>query len=486
MRIACIYLPSFPLQAHIRQAPHLASAPLAVADGAATGSMIMACSRAAWSQGIRPGTAVSMARLIAPDLNIVINAPTLYERALDALADSLLGMCDTVDIKSASGAFGPHRAIYVSVPPRTRGASFGQKLLAQISRQGFRGRVGVADDRFTAYVAAVTMDGRGDARLDTPRAKPPMFHQSCTSVPRGGSAAFLAPLPLGYLPIDPDVQRMLQTCGVNTLGDFAALPPPSVSRPWVDVDFQALARGAGSARLSGVSRDAVLERPVVERVELEAGDLATALPVALRTACDRASLRLEGRERGATALRVRLLSMAEPPAEPLAEVDVADLHPTSSSRDLLEAVTGRLDTLAAQPGQRNDWYAMGHAVLAVELTVVAESETMASALELFTARAGATPHAAAHAAAGAAPNAAPNAALNALADTTTGSAGNAPADASANASESAADEHLVRAATPAGSPGARPAPKHMTHRQQRAPRRRVQPGRPVQQHLFDC
>lgn len=372
MRIACVYLPSFPLQAHVRQAPHLGGASLAVADVAAKGSVVMACSRAAWAEGIRPGMAVTTARIIAPELRVVASDPTLYDHALAAVTDTLLGLCDAVEVGPASEGFLTHRAVYVSVPPRTRGDAFGQKLLAQLGRQGFRGRVGVADDRFTAHVAAVTVDSRGRAaRLDAADGKPPLFHQSCTSVPRGGSAAFLAPLPLSYLPIDPDVQRMLHTCGVKTLGDFAALPPPSVSRPWLDVDFQSLARGHGPATVRGVQRDAVLAQRVVERVDLPGGEREEApLWLALRTLCDRACLRLDGRERAATEVRLRLVG----PAGQTTDVRACRTRPTSSSRDLLDMLGHELAHLGVLPP-----------ALAAELEIVAEAEPVAAALELFAA-----------------------------------------------------------------------------------------------------
>ena len=392
MRIACVYLPSFPLQAHVRQAPHLGGASLAVADAAAKGSVVMACSRAAWAEGIRSGMAVATARIIAPELRVVVSDPALYDHALAAVTDTLLGLCDTVEVgPAAEGGFTTHRAVYVSVPPRTRGAAFGQKLLAQLARQGFRGRVGVADDRFTAHVAAVTVDSRGRAaRLDATDGKPPLFHQSCTSVPRGGSAAFLAPLPLSYLPIDPDVQRMLHTCGVKTLGDFAALPPPSVSRPWLDVDFQALARGHGPATVRGVRRDGALGRRVVERVDLPGSERAEEpLWLALRTLCDRACLRLDGRDRAATAVRLRLVG----PASQTTEVSARRTRPTSSSRDVLDMLGQELAHLGVLPPAR-----------AAELEIVAEAEPVAAALELFAAEAPrartqyAAPRAAQHAA----------------------------------------------------------------------------------------
>ena len=405
MRIACVYLPSFPLQAHLRQAPHLIGAPVVVADSGLQGSIVMACSRAAWEEGIRPGMATATARAILPALHVLAADPELYERALAAMIDGAMGLSEAVDIGTPADRTGPHRALYLRVPARMRGDSFGQKMLAQLARQGFRGRVGVADDRFTAYVAAVTVERQGGrTRLDDEQARSPVFHQSCTTVPRGGSAAFLAPLPLGYLPIDPDVQGMLQTCGVKTLGDFAALPPPSVSRAWSDVDFRALARGQGPARVRGVARTALLERTVIESLTLShpapesedavgatvadgaaedaaAEDAGTALAAghvqgdlrsdlglgALRTLCDRVGHRLDGRARVAVRLAARLRG----PGGEIAAFDVVPERPTASGRELLETILAQAEALS------------GTAWIGIDLAVTQERDSQVSELVLF-------------------------------------------------------------------------------------------------------
>lgn len=403
MRIACVYLPSFPLQAHLRQAPHLIGAPVVVADSGLQGSIVMACSRAAWEEGIRPGMTTATARAIMPALHVLAADPELYERALAAVIDGAMGLSEAVDIGTPAERTGPHRALYLRVPARMRGDSFGQKMLAQLTRQGFRGRVGVADDRFTAYVAAVTVERQGGrTRLDDEQARSPVFHQSCTTVPRGGSAAFLAPLPLGYLPIDPDVQGMLQTCGVKTLGDFAALPPPSVSRGWSDVDFRALARGQGSARVRGIGRTALLERAVIESLALPypvtgaegvedtgtasmadsaaegagasvagehvPGGLRSELGIgAMRTLCDRIGHRLDGRARVAVRLAARLRGAAGE----IAAFDVVPERPTASGRELLETILAQAEGLS------------GTAWSGIDLAVTQERDSQASELALF-------------------------------------------------------------------------------------------------------
>jgi hypothetical protein len=412
MRIACLYLPSFPLQAHVRQAPHLVGAPVVVADSGLQGSTVVACSRAAWEEGVRPGMATATARAILPGLSVVSAEPELYENAMAAVIDSAMSLCEAVDLGSPAERTGTNRVLYLRVPSRMRGDAFGQRLLAQLARQGFRGRVGVADDRFTAHVAAVTVTRPGGlSRLDDD-ARSPVFHQSCTTVPRGGSAAFLAPLPLSFLPIDPEVQGMLQTCGVKTLGDFAALPPPSVSRGWSDVDFRALARGQGPSVVRGLTRAAMLERRVVEQVvlprapatELGEGAVPSGEPAAvengleighgaeiddavacacatcetpaaeawnsaLHTLCDRIGHRLDGRER----MAVRLVARLRGPAGAFATFDVAPARPTASGRELLEALV-----LQSQAIEGTAW-------TSVELAVVQECEPQIRALALFDA-----------------------------------------------------------------------------------------------------
>jgi protein ImuB len=375
MRIACVYLPSFPLQAHVRQAPHLAGTSLAVAEGVATGSTLVACSRAAWADGIRPGMAVATARAIVPELEVVTGDSALYQRALDAVVESLMAISEVIDT-GARDAPASHRAIYMKVPPRSRGTSFGQRVLTHLSRQGFRARVGVADDRFTAYVAAVRVEHRGKtSRLDDPARQPPLFHQSCTSVPRGGSAAFLAPLPLSYLPIDPDVMHLLETCGVKTLGDFAALPPPSVSRDWIDEDsdFQALARGQGPVTLRAQDRDEIALRPLVERLEMdhELGD-SQPLLFALRTLCERVSQRLGGRERAARQLGLCLVG----PAGQATRLELLPERPATSGAELFASARQKLAATCLM-----------HPVAAMELAVERPIEATALEIDLFTAHA---------------------------------------------------------------------------------------------------
>jgi nucleotidyltransferase/DNA polymerase involved in DNA repair len=273
MRIACIHLPALPLQVFLRGAPQWLGTPLAIVRD----RHVIACSRAAHAAGLRPGISAVAAHEQVPGLIVVSGAPAAEAAAVRALGEALLGVVSVVDVEA-------RHAIYVQVPPRTRGASFGEKLLDLVEAQGLRARIGIADDRFTAWVAASHPHLHDDG-------------EPIVTVPRGGSAAFLAPLPLALLQIPPEVQHVLEVMGVRTLGEFAALPPPTTSHGW-DADYQALARGDGSARLEPFQPSG----SIVERV-LVGGEIG--IGAALERVATRVAARLAGRGRAALTLIVR-------------------------------------------------------------------------------------------------------------------------------------------------------------------------------------
>jgi len=248
MRIACVHVPQFALQSLGRIDPSLRAAAVAVVGAGhdpAVGArpslalhspIVLACSRAAWALGVRLGMTASAARYVSPELRVVTADGALERETVRAIADTLLGASAVVDSGGRVGASAAHLAMYCEVPSKVRGATFGARLLDLLDAVGIAARIGIADDRFTAWVAAAH-GADGSARED----------RGVVSVPRGGSAAFLAPRPLSLLAITPEVQHMLEALGVRTLGEFAALPAPSVSRP-LEADYQALARGdSGSA-----------------------------------------------------------------------------------------------------------------------------------------------------------------------------------------------------------------------------------------------
>lgn len=328
MRIACIYVPQFGLQAAVRLDPSLrgkAAAVVGMRDvervGAHLAPVVVSCSRAAWDLGVRLGMAGAAARSRSPGV-VVVTADREIERdAMHAVGDVLRGLAETVDFGGRVGATGAHLAMYAKVPSSVRGTTFGNRVVDHLKRIGFTCRVGIADDRFTAQIAASHHRGMVD-RVGESR--------WVTNVPRGGSAAFLAPLPLMLLPIPLEVQHMLESLGVRTLGEFAALPAPStaVRSASGDTDFQSFAKGEGGATL----RAQVSDRPICEEMMVGSGNVLDATeslsaPTVVAQLARRVALRLEGRGTVATRLQLTVKAGASTrvvdvvPGQPLFEAE---------------------------------------------------------------------------------------------------------------------------------------------------------------------
>ncbi len=369
MRIACIYLPAFALQVQVRQAPHRAGSAFAVVHGprddkgelTSSGRNLLVCSKAAWDMGLRPGMSAPQARALAPDVELLIGDVTLYQRALEALAESLMVHSLSIDI-GADGACANQAniAVYLRVPKKSRGDDFAQTLLTRLDKQGYKGRIGIADNRFTAWAAA--SQGARAAKAGD------LFPKEYCTVPTGGSAAFLAPLPIDLLPLNSDVQHMLETLGIKTLGDFASLPPPSVGRRWnaEGVDFQSLAQGEGPTLLQSFTPKQV----IIESIDLEHEiHEIEALAFSLRPLADRACDRLQGRSMAAARALLRLKGREDS----CTEFSLDPARPTADGRSLFELLR------AAVQDQRLD-----HTICELELTITQESDPELEELDLFS------------------------------------------------------------------------------------------------------
>jgi hypothetical protein len=340
MRIACVHVPQFALQSLSRIEPSLRGAAVAVVGAgyepafgvrpslALHSPIVLACSRAARTLGVRLGMTASAARFVSPEVRVLVADAQLERETVRAIADALLGVSAVVDTGGRVAASGAHLAMYCEVPAKMRGMTFGDRLLALLDTFGIAARVGIADDRFTAWVAAAHAgaDVGGGPR---PGPWSPREDRGVVSVPRGGSAAFLSPRPLSLLAITPEVQHMLEALGVRTLGEFAALPAPSVSRP-LEADYQALARGDSGTTL----RPYTPEAPI--REELVVGNEGSLFggAAAVTALAERVALRLAGRTRGATRLELTITGDGGEQVVPV----TAD-RATSASAELAELLT---------------------------------------------------------------------------------------------------------------------------------------------------
>ena len=125
-----------------------------------------------------------------------------------------------------------------------------------------------------------------------------------TEVPAGEERAFLDPLPLDVLPLDPKVVEELALLGVRRIGDFVALPRGSVTDRFGHATAIAYALATGEL-VEDVRGVAPRRRIRAKRTWDDPVDSRERLIFALRAAADELAEAL--RHDGLAALRIRLV-----------------------------------------------------------------------------------------------------------------------------------------------------------------------------------
>ena len=240
-RVMVVWCPDWPVVAAALQHEHSLDAPLAVVER----GEVFACSAAARLEGVKRGMRKRDAAARCPELLVVDRLPETEARVFE-------GVLSAVEEVSAGVAPVKPGLCALGVPSRFYGgeAAAAAAVAEHLVAAGvWDCRVGIADGIFAAEQAA-----RQAATQD------------CTVVPAGGSADFLARLPVGALE-DAALVSLLRRLGLRTLGDFAALPSRDVltrfgsSGAWL----HRLARGRDHR--AAVSRQAPLE--LEQRVAFE-------------------------------------------------------------------------------------------------------------------------------------------------------------------------------------------------------------------------
>lgn len=205
-RVAVLWFPDWPVYVQAQSRGWDVLAPAAViAD-----YRVLACNAAARAQGIRIGMKQRHALAAFPQLNVAADDPTrqasVHEDVLAALQD-VSAVVETL------------RPGLLAFPVDALARYYGdegsavEKLLDAAARIHADCMAGVADDLVSAVWAA---------RLGK-------------SIPVGGSAAFIAELPISVLSIEPELRAparlsaTLQQLGLRTMRDFAGLPRADVA-----------------------------------------------------------------------------------------------------------------------------------------------------------------------------------------------------------------------------------------------------------------
>ncbi|HEX3583438.1 MAG TPA: DNA polymerase Y family protein [Thermoanaerobaculia bacterium] len=206
-RLACLYVPLFPLAARLRSEPDLKNDAVAILEGSANNGHVIAATRRARVKGIRPGQSLAQARSLIPKLI----ARTRDRECERTAQEALLEAAETFSprIEDAGGG-----TVFFDVTGLERHFPNERELAAAAIRtadsMSLPARCGIAASKLAARVAAE-------------------LPQSPVVVDPGKEIEFLAPLPIERLSPEVDAATTIARWGLSSIGDFASLPESEVA-----------------------------------------------------------------------------------------------------------------------------------------------------------------------------------------------------------------------------------------------------------------
>ncbi len=228
--IIAISLPRFPLLVAMLAEGVGGDTPAALAPAPGGPQLIGLCTPAARGGGVRPGLRVGEAIARCPDLVLIAPDPDAVAEAHERILVRLEALGAAVESSTPGAACFDDAGM-------TRLHGGRDNLLRRVRAAlpvGADGRIGVAPTRFAAQQAA----RQAQSRLPLIVAQPEV-------------AAFLAPLPVGRLPLPQVAIDGLWDVGIRTIGAVAALPrAAALERMGFDaLRAWCIARGEGDAPL---------------------------------------------------------------------------------------------------------------------------------------------------------------------------------------------------------------------------------------------
>ncbi|HUP49545.1 MAG TPA: DNA polymerase Y family protein, partial [Thermoanaerobaculia bacterium] len=229
-RIACFYVPMFPLASRLRSEPELLTEALAIVEGNGNNAHVVAATRRARTKGIRAGMSLAQARSIVPKLiargrdsecertaqeALLEVAETFSPRMEDACEGVVYADITGVERHWKQGSHenrvgGPEPRAPSPEPPSSPERRLARAAMDAAAAVALPARVGIAASKLAARVAA-----------ELPK--------SPTVVEAGKESEFLAPLPLTRLSPEVDAAATLARWGLTSIGDLARLPESEIA-----------------------------------------------------------------------------------------------------------------------------------------------------------------------------------------------------------------------------------------------------------------
>jgi DNA polymerase-4 len=211
MKLAHVIIPDFTVQVEILANPSLRQKPVVIGGRPNEEGLVLACSPTARRDGVRVGMPLRQAQQVSPAATFLPTDESRYQGAHRGLIASLSAFSPLretlapgeicLEASGLEGLYGPDRKLVERI------------CLTLQKETGLQAKVGVASTKFVAATAAsLATLGAG------------------VIVPPGTEAAYLAPLPLGALPISQEAHQLLTRLGVVTLGQVSEMPAGALSR----------------------------------------------------------------------------------------------------------------------------------------------------------------------------------------------------------------------------------------------------------------
>jgi DNA polymerase-4 len=358
MRILCALHAHLGLITALRRFPELCGEPVIVGGAPELRLPVIAASAAARHAGVRAGQPLRQAQQLCPQAAFVPLDAGAVARLRGEICSALHQLSTVVEVGEdsafcdLSGRHAMHgdEAAWATAVARELAA-----MLAGAGSAAGLPKVGVAGSRFVARMAA-RQSGPGRIRRVRPGEEP----------------AFLAPLPLEVLPIEPAIAARLAAFGLDCLGAVASLSPADLQRQFGPdgLHIFKLVRGQDGE----VVRAEAASQTWSERLVLDGpvGELEILLN-AVRSCADSLGGRLSDRALAATEIKVAFevedappISAAVIPPAPVANVPetwtavlglLSGLHPPAP----VIAVRVEVTRLVPAGGRQTDMWRAGDA-----------------------------------------------------------------------------------------------------------------------------
>jgi protein ImuB len=234
-RTLALWCPAWAVATARQEDASIADTPVAIVERGPRGMVVFAASAQARAAGVTTGLRRREAEARCAELVVVERDPAAEARAFESVARATESITPAVVLERPGVLTFPTRG-----PSRYFGGddALAARVLETISALGVSDvRVGIADGAFAARLATRRAEpGASKPGASKPGASKPGASKPGASkvVAPGESPTFLAPWPVGVLRglleggAADALTSLLVRLGLRTLGDFAALPAPSV------------------------------------------------------------------------------------------------------------------------------------------------------------------------------------------------------------------------------------------------------------------